>query len=149
MDRGVSGLSFASVGSALGIADRTVVYYFPTKAELLEAAVRKGSESLSSLLGSAFGDAPITAERAAERAWPVMSSDDAAPWIRVYFELVGRGAAGEEPHGALAREITSEWIRWLADRIDGGTVESRLSAATGVVAQIDGRLLLRLIGADG
>ncbi|WP_322409957.1 TetR/AcrR family transcriptional regulator [Microbacterium invictum] len=148
LERGVSGLSFASVGDALGIADRTVVYYFPTKAHLLQAAVEAGSVSLRDLLGAAFGTDALPPADLIERAWPVISSAEAHPWMRVYLELIGASARGDEPHRSLARSITESWIAWVAERVAAATPADRLREAQQVVAAIDGRLVIHTLGIE-
>lgn len=148
LERGVSGLSFASVGDTLGIADRTVVYYFPTKAHLLQAAVEAGSTSLRELLSAAFGTDALPPADLIERAWPAISSDDARPWMRVYLELIGASARGDEPHRSLARSITESWIDWVAERVAAATPADRRKAAQHVVAAIDGRLVIHTLGID-
>ena len=50
LEAGMVGLTFGAVGQRLGISDRTVVYYFPTKPDLVMAvagALILGSVALS------------------------------------------------------------------------------------------------------
>lgn len=148
LDRGVTGLSFASVGAALGMADRTVVYYFPTKAQLLWAAVEAGSATLRGQIESALGDGLMSEPELLDRAWGAMSSAQARPWMRVYLELVGAAAHGGEPQRTLAHAITTSWVDWVAGHIDATTEVARSRAAREVVATIDGRLILSVLGVE-
>ena len=64
----------------------------------------------------------------------------------VWFELAGHAAAGHEPHRTLASMMIDGWIEWLADRVDLRTAPQRRRAAVGLIAQLDGVLLLHHLG---
>jgi AcrR family transcriptional regulator len=52
---GIGSLTFGSVGASLGISDRTVGYYFPTKADMITAVIAALGEQLQTALADAFG----------------------------------------------------------------------------------------------
>ncbi|MEM7142571.1 MAG: TetR/AcrR family transcriptional regulator, partial [Actinomycetota bacterium] len=51
---GLSSLSFGRVAKRLGISDRTVVYYFPTKSDLVGEVLVAMGVTLQGALGEAF-----------------------------------------------------------------------------------------------
>lgn len=53
---GIGSLTFGSVGASLGISDRTVVYYFPTKDDMIAAVIGALGEQMEATLAAAFGD---------------------------------------------------------------------------------------------
>ena len=53
---GIGSLTFGSVGASLGISDRTVVYYFPTKADMITSVIAALGEQLQTALADAFGE---------------------------------------------------------------------------------------------
>jgi len=63
MADGLSGLTFGAVGTRLGISDRTVVYYFPTKSDLAEAVVGVLGEHLRSTLAGVLDSEPETSDQ--------------------------------------------------------------------------------------
>ncbi len=140
---GLSGLTFAKVAEHLGVSDRMVVYYFPTKDFLTESVVSSLAESLIASLGTAFGDEELELDDLARRAWPVLATRRNDPVFRVFFELVGYASARIEPYSRLSKEILNEWATWLESRVAGKTVEDRRAKALALMAQIDGLLLLR------
>jgi AcrR family transcriptional regulator len=140
---GLSGLTFAKVAEHLGVSDRMVVYYFPTKDVLTESVVSSLAESLIASLGTAFGDEELELDDLARRAWPVLATRRNDPVFRVFFELVGYASARIEPYSRLSKEILNEWAKWLESRVAGKTVEDRRAKALALMAQIDGLLLLR------
>ncbi len=149
LDHGIGALTYRRVADRLGISDRMVVYYLPTKADLIRAAATSLSASLQSLLADAFGDRPRPADELARAAWPVLASDEADPVFAVFLEIVGLASARTEPFDELAAALLSGWADWLAERVAAPTPAARRDAALGVIARIDGLLLVRrTLGAD-
>ena len=67
---GIGSLTFGAVGASLGISDRTVVYYFPTKNDMITSVIAALGEQLQSALADAFGEVTVAevAVREAQRA---------------------------------------------------------------------------------
>lgn len=149
LERGLAGLTFRTVGDRLGIRDRTVVYYFPTKPELAIAVIAALSEELRRILGAAFGDTPRTKAELLSSAWPVLTTPTAERMFALMFEMTGLAVSGQEPYAQLARLQFDAWVDWLSHRTLGSDVQSRRAAALATVATVDGLLLLRqMLGAD-
>ncbi|MEZ5245227.1 MAG: TetR/AcrR family transcriptional regulator [Acidimicrobiales bacterium] len=142
LEEGLSALTFGRLAKRLGIADRSIVYYFPTKAELVTRTTSAVGSQLQAALARAFGDAPLPGDELMRRAWPVLSSPDVDPLFAVFFELVGLGAASIPPYDALAPALMEAWIQWLVPRIDAPE-EVAWQVASATVATLDGLLLLR------
>ncbi len=140
---GLNQLTFGRLAKQLDINDRSIVYYFPTKRELLTAVVAKLGDDMRPLLADAFGDGLITPQEALRRAWPVLASTEADSTMAVFFELLGLAAAGSQPFDELAPLLLCGWIDWLAPRLDVPQDVDPRAAAVAAVAQLDGMLLLR------
>jgi AcrR family transcriptional regulator len=140
---GMAKLTFRRVAEDLGISDRMVVYYLPSKEDLVMAAVEALSVRMQKILEQAFGDDRRSPDELLKMAWPVLTKKSAEQIFALFLEVVGLSAAKVEPFDRMSRSILDGWIRWLSDRIDAPAERDRRRGALGVIARIDGLLLLR------
>lgn len=140
---GIAKLTYRNVAHELGTSDRMVVYYFPTKVDLVMAAVTALSTQMQALLENAFGNERRLPDDLLVKAWPVFKKRSADRIFGVFLELVGMSAAKTEPYGEISRMILNGWADWLAERVDAPTPHERRRMALAVMARVDGLLLLR------
>ncbi len=145
-ESGLQGLSFGAVARRAGVPDRTVVYYFATKADLVEAVLEVMAEALMARLQEAVGDGRRSASALTAAMWPVLTHADVRPVTRVWLEMAVQASGGEGPHRQAAQALAETWLAWLADRLRGTTPAARRAAAASVLARIDGALLLDHMG---
>jgi AcrR family transcriptional regulator len=143
LEGGMASLTFAKVAARLGISDRMVVYYFPSKPDLVLAVAQALGRDLEALLEQAFGAGRRSPSELLRRAWPVLTTEEADRVFAVYFEIVGLASAGVAPYDLLAPALVEGWVAWVAPRMAGRTAEVRRRQALAAVAQLDGLLLVR------
>ena len=142
---GLSRVSFGRVAKRLGISDRTVVYYFPTKDILVGAVLLAVGARLQETLAPALAE-PAADHRALARAsWPTLAHPDADGVFSLFFEATGLAAAGHEPYATVVPQLVGAWQAWAADHL-AGPPELRRAEAAAAIALIDGLLLLRQLG---
>ncbi len=145
---GLSELTFGRVGKHLGISDRIVVYYFPTKDDLVGEVLVELGMRLQATLAPAFESPTDDHIDLARKAWPILAHPDADPVFALFFEASGLAAIGREPYCQLMPLIVQAWVDWSADLVVGPAKQRRAEAAAGV-ALIDGLLMFRqLVGAE-
>lgn len=140
---GIAKLTYRNVAEELGTSDRMVVYYFPTKEGLVMAAAATLSEQMQAVLEQAFGNERQTPDGLLERAWPALKTKRADRTFQVFLELVGLSVAKIEPFDQITRSILDGWADWLAERIDAPMRDDRRRLALGIIARVDGLLLIR------
>ncbi|MEO6651958.1 MAG: TetR/AcrR family transcriptional regulator [Ilumatobacteraceae bacterium] len=145
---GISQLTFGRVAKRLGINDRMVVYYFPTKDDLIGAVLVAMGTQLQTTLASAFTTPAADHIELLTAAWPVVATEAADPVFALFFEANGLAVTGREPFHSQLRQLMAAWIDWAAAFIVGNDDHRRVEAET-AIALIDGLLLLRqLSGPD-
>lgn len=149
LESGMGALTYSSVGRRLSISGRTVVYYFPTKTDLVTAVAGAVVGDMVTLLEVAFGSEPLSPQDLLNRAWPVLATPSADKVFALYFEIVGLASSGQAPFDTLAAGLVDGWVDWLSPRVLGSTKEIRRRRALATVGQVDGLLLLRqVLGAE-
>ncbi len=147
-DDGLSKVTFGRVAKRLGINDRVVVYYFPTKNDLVSAVIMAMGTQLQDQLAKALTSPAADHLDLVRTAWPILTHPDADPVFALFFEANGLAFAGLEPYVSLIPQLVQAWIEWTMGFLDGDDTERR-TGAEAVVALVDGLLLLRrLAGPD-
>lgn len=142
LDQGLSQLSFGRLAKRLGISDRIVVYYFPTKDALVGEVLYAMGGQLQAALAPAFASPAADHLGLLRTAWPIVARADADRVFALFFEAAGLAAAGNEPYRSLVPQLVDAWVEWAATLIDG-TKARRRAEAEAAIALIDGLLMFR------
>jgi len=142
---GLSQLTFGRVAKRVGVSDRIVVYYFPSKDDLIsEVLVGVGLE-LQATLAPALTEPVDDHLELVRTVWPVLARAEADPVFALFFEAGGLASAGREPYRTLVPFLVEQWIVWAQGHLRGTTAR-RHSEASASIAMIDGLLLMRQLG---
>ena len=139
---GLSQLTFGRLAKHLGISDRVVVYYFPTKDDLVTDVLTMLGLRLQEVLARAFTTPADDHLSLARAAWPVLARPEIDPIFGLFFEASGLAAAGREPYTTVAPQLVDAWATWLATFF-AGTPKQQRTEAEAAIALLDGLLLLR------
>lgn len=139
---GISQLTYGRVARHLGVSDRIVVYYFPSKDDLVGEVLVAIGLQLQETLAPMFRTAVTDHVDLIRTAWPVLARDDADPIFSLFFEAAGLAAAGREPYRSLVPSLVTAWVDWAAGFIEG-TPARRRNEAEAAIATIDGLLMYR------
>ena len=141
-DDGLSQLTFGRLAKRLGVSDRVVVYYFPSKDDLIGEVLLGLGTQLQIALAPAFATPAANHVEMLRAAWPVLARSEHDPGFALFFEAGGLAAAGREPYRSLVPQLVTAWVEWAAGLIVG-TPARRRDEAAAAIATIDGLLLFR------
>jgi AcrR family transcriptional regulator len=141
---GLSQLTFGRLAKRLGVGDRMIVYYFPSKDALVSSVLLAMGERLQHVLSAAFREPAADHLALARMAWPVLAGSDTDRLFATFFEANGLAAAGAEPYRTVVPQLVEAWVTWIAEFLQG-PARRRREEAEATVALIDGLLLLRLL----
>jgi AcrR family transcriptional regulator len=139
---GLTRLTYRLVGRQLGIPDRTVVYYFATKRDLVLAVLEVVREKVDQAMRASLDGHGLTVDQALAGMWRALATDELGPYFGIYIELLGLAVARVSPYEELAPRIYQYWIDWLEPRMTGPAGQRR-AAAIAAYAQVDGLLIAR------
>jgi AcrR family transcriptional regulator len=141
-DGGLSQLTYGRVAKHLGVNDRIIVYYFPSKEDLVGDVLVAMGIQLQQTLAPAFAASGADHLALLKAAWPILAHSDADPIFALFFEATGLSAAGRDPYRTLMPQLVDVWISWAAEFVPGTAKQRRTEAET-AIALLDGLLLLR------
>ena len=143
-DSGLSQLTYGRVAKHLGVNDRIIVYYFPTKEDLVGDVLVAMGMQLQQTLAPAFAESCVDHIALMRAAWPILAHADADPIFALFFEANGLAAAGRDPYRSVVPQLVDMWISWAAEFVPGTPKQRRTEAET-AIALLDGLLLLRQV----
>ena len=143
-DDGLSQLTFGRLANRIGISDRVIVYYFPTKADLIEEVIVAMGLELQASLATAFAEPAEDHLEMARMAWPLLASPDNDRMLALFFEANGLAAVGREPYASLVPGLINGWIDWAASLMSGPPAQRRAQAQA-AIAFVEGLTLIRLL----
>lgn len=142
---GVAALGLRALAPRLGTSARMLLYYFETREALVLAVMARISERLRILLAEFEGVERRDIGAFAARVLALASAPTVAPFMRVWTEIIARGARGEDPYRAIAAEAVAAWLAWIEQRLvpeEGGASDG--SRAATILAIVEGATLLEL-----
>lgn len=145
MQQGMSALTFGSLAQTVGTNDRTIVYYFPTKADLISEVTLALNAELRDVLEHAFAPDRLSIDDLIRHAWPLLATPARDPLFAAVLEVAGLAAARRDPYAELAPLLVNGWIDWLTPRIEPAEPGAARREAQAAVAQLVGLLLLRQV----
>jgi AcrR family transcriptional regulator len=143
-DGGLSQLTYGRVAKHLGVNDRIIVYYFPSKEDLVGDVLLAMGMQLQETLAPAFAASGSDHIALLRAAWPMLAHADADPIFALFFEATGLAVAGRDPYRTLMPQLVDMWISWAAEFVPGTPKQRRTEAET-AIALLDGLLLLRQV----
>lgn len=139
---GLGTLGLRGLAARLSTSGRMLSYYFGTKDALVVAVLRRVSERMGAIMATHASGPPVTAGVFLGRVLKLSQVPEIAPFMRVWTDVVARGARGETPYDAVAAETVGQWIAWIESRLLPEARERGEAAA--ILSIVDGITLVEM-----
>jgi AcrR family transcriptional regulator len=147
---GLGNASLRRLAAAAGTSDRMLLYYFADKDELVTALLAHLAARLRDRLEAGGGSgAAKPFSLLLTEIWGAIRDPDLQPYLKLWIELAGRAARGEEPHRAVAGQIADGLLAWAGARLETEAGEHGPARAALLVATLEGLALLDAVGRTG
>jgi TetR/AcrR family transcriptional regulator len=153
---GYAGASLESIAQAVGVRKQTLLYYFPTKDDLLEACLAAAGQRVAEEIATAL-EGPATLEERAERViHAVYALAEEWPEFPMFIREAGRlGPTAFERFGGALEPLRRSALDFLQTGMDAGQIRKQDPALllftlyTAVVGSLtEASVLSSFVGAD-
>ena len=141
LTEGLNKTGLRLLAQVAGTSDRMLIYYFGSKEALLDEVLGEIAEGVTVQLDALLGTQPRPAGELLAQLTSLTANEAFRPAVQLWFELVGLAARGQEPYLSNARTLASNWIAWIASRLDNPAEQD----AADLYAHLEGRLMLTLV----
>lgn len=149
LDHGLGTLSLRPLARDLGTSDRMLVYYFGSKDALVNEVL---TEANARLTAHVVGQGHRGREDAQPllAMWRRLSTAEAAPYLRLYFEVFGLALQQPDRYGPFLLKVHQGWLDLTAAQLSPRSPRSKAARqrATVAVAVVEGLLLDLLVTGD-
>lgn len=148
---GVADLSLRPLASRLGTSPRMLLYHFGSKEELVSEALARirlwQQETAADWFARGEGADPA---RLLRRAWEWFTSDEAEPFMRLFFEVYGLALQDPGRYAGFLEHVVVDWLPFAEAVLDGAGLPAaeRRRRATLLIAAHRGLLLDLLATGD-
>ena len=114
---GLGDLGLRGVAAKLGTSDRMLIYYFETKEQLVLDMLAKVGARLFVILATNGGGPRRSPGQFLARMLALSGDPVIAPFMRLWTEVIARGARGEAPYDQVGPQAVRSWITWIESRL--------------------------------
>ncbi len=139
---GLGVLGLRGLAARLDTSGRMLLYYFGTKEALVLAVLDRINARMTAIMAHHATGSPTTPGALLGRVLARVAHPEIAPFMRVWTEVVARGARGEAPYDRMAATTVEAWISWIQDRLLPG--EHTRGQSEAILSIVDGLTLLEL-----
>jgi len=139
---GLDGLSLRPAAARLGTSDRMLLYYFGTKAELLDDVLGCVSARFAQWLAETTRGVRIPPHQMIAHTAGLMESPEARPYVELWFEIAARTARGDKLFAGAAADIAEHWTDWIVRSVHFPAGVASRNAAAMMLAIVNGIALL-------
>lgn len=151
LEHGLSDLSLRELAEDLGTSARMLVHHFGSKEQLIAEALAESRKRQLALLEGFFASSPAAPpEETLDLMWAFMSSPDAEPFMRLFFEVYGLALQDSERFPGFLEHAVMDWVQTIRAHLLASGLSERDAeeGATEGLAVLRGLLLDLLATGD-
>ena len=136
---GLGDLGLRGVAAKLGTSDRMLIYYFETKEHLILDMLGKVGDRLFLILAAHSKGPRLSPGQFLARVLALSGDPVIAPFMRLWTEVIARGARGEAPYDQVGPQAVRSWLAWIDSRLTppmDADMEARSAALLSIVEGI-------------
>jgi AcrR family transcriptional regulator len=145
LEHGLGNAGLRTLAAAAGTSNRMLLYYFADKDELLLEAFGCVVDRLSARLAALLPEGRQPFDVLLSQMWLMLKEPEYAPYLRVWYEALGRVSQGEELYRAMAERVLDIWFKWFEPRLDAAPAV-RADRIAAIVTAACGLVMVRYIG---
>ena len=147
LDHGLGNASLRALAAAVGTSDRMLLYYFSDKDELMLEAFACIVQRQSALLDKILPAGRQPFEVLLARMWQILKAPDYAPYMRIWYDALGRASQGEDLYRTLTSRVLDLWFEWFEPHSSAPSAKRKEEIAA-VIASACGLVMLRYLGRE-
>lgn len=142
---GLAAASLRPLARAAGTSDRMLLYYFPTKADLIAAILETIAARLTAMLGAATSTPqPLAALR--QSLVDSLSNEALWPYMRIWLEIAAGAARGDPLLARVGQAIGRGFLAWGESQLLSADPQARAREAAQLLVFVEGALFLKCVG---
>lgn len=146
---GLAGLSLRPLARAAGTSDRMLIYHFGSKEQLVAELLGHLAKQFADALGQAFPAGRARSRRDCfEQVMAATGKPAFAPFFRLWWDIVGGCARGEQAYLASAGAIMDLLLQWVETHLPPDDPDPA-AGARAVLTMIEGAQMLAAVGRPG
>lgn len=141
---GLDALSLRPAAARLGTSDRMLLYYYGTKAALVEEVLNCIAERFATYLASTTRNSRIPPQNMVGHTANAMMTAKGRPFLQLWLEIAARAGRGDPAYKDIAVTIGEFWNDWIVRSVHFPAGVTPRNAAAMMLAIVNGITLLGL-----
>jgi len=146
LEKGLLEASLRPMAEALGTSDRMLLYYFGTKAGLLDEVFRHLTLSMANQLDACTEPDNLPADQLSSRILAQLKSQTFTPYMTLWLQMAALASGGDDVCKAGGARFGQVLLAWIAAQIDSSDEKVRTHDAALVLVLVKGHFLLNRLG---
>lgn len=144
LKEGIATLGLRGMAAKVGTSDRMLIYYFGTRDQLIVDVLEQVSTRLSALLLRIDDGSRSSPGQFLMRVLAMAHDPEIAPFMKLWTEVIARGARGEAPYDRIGPGAVKSWTDWIDSKLAPSSDDTDVGRAAALLSIVEGVTLLEM-----